>query len=363
MNTKYVLFAASAVLLSTFAGLMLVELGLRIVDRSPVKSTWLEMHERGFMMNRADTDGLHTLNDIRVRYQLSPQRTRGAEVREEDLNIWVFGDSFTFGLLLEEEESFVHYLNEQVGERAPESKIRFINAGVGGAGLADWLAFLETYGENMPIDGLLFVHNYDDFARTIAKNLYMINDAGALQESRRWRERDIKQALDQSWLWKQLQERSRLCSYLQSLFWNKLFFDDLFSSENGVPHPYSGFETTADYHIYALELMPLLYARLARFSDQNQLPVWISSTGFIGKEQADEVNRMVFAELPAMLKHAGFYYDDLTPELSKRVEGNYDSIRIPGDTHPNAEGAALIGELLWKTGGASVMQHFVPAER
>ncbi|MFW6346996.1 MAG: hypothetical protein ACOC2C_00125 [Cyclonatronaceae bacterium] len=342
------------------AGLLIVEIGLRIADRAQLKSTWLEMHERGFMMNRADTDGLHTHNDIRVRYHLSPQRTRGGVVNEEDINIWVFGDSFTFGLLLEEEDSFVHYLNEQVGEYAPDSGIRFINAGVGGTGLADWLAFLETYHDELPIDGILFVHNYDDFARTLAKNLYVLDDAGVLQESRRWRERSIKKTLDESRLWKQLQENARLFSFMQSLFWSKVYFEDLYEQNSTVINPYSGFETMTDYHAYALELMPHIYERLARFSAEQQLPLWISTTGFIGKEESDAVNEVVFSELPEIIANAGLYYEDITPELNARIAGNYDAIRIPEDTHPNAAGAALIGELLWERSGETILKHFSP---
>ena len=360
MSLKYILFGATAVLLSTLAGLLIVEAGLRIIDRAQLKSTWLEMHERGFMMNSADTDGLHTYNDIRVRYHLSPQRTRGKAVSDEDINIWVFGDSFTFGLLLEEEDSFVYHLNEKVSEKAPNSRIRFINAGVGGTGLADWTAFLETYEGTFPIDGILFVQNYDDFARSIAKNLYVLDDAGALQESRRWRERNIKKIMGESWLWKQLQENFRLFSYLQSFLWNKLYFEDLITGENSVVDPFSKFETVDDYHAYALELMPLIYERMARFSDEQQLPLWISTTGFIGKEEADEVNKVVFNELPELLENAGIYYDDITPQLNEKIAGNYDAIRIPEDTHPNAAGAALIGELLWERSGEKIIKHFSP---
>lgn len=358
MNAKYILFAATAMFLSAFAGLLIIEAALRIADRSPVKSTWLEMHERGFMMNRADTDGLHTYDDIRVRYHLSPQRTRGAAVNEKDINIWVFGDSFTFGLLLQEEDSFVHQLNEQVKEAAPESGIRFINAGIGGTGLADWLAFLETYGDELPIDGLLFVQNYDDFARAVSKNLYVIDDAGKLQESRRWREREMKQTLDESRVWKQLQEHSRLFSYLQTLLWNKYYFEDVTAEQEGVPNPFSEFETLDDYHAYTLRIMPLLYARLARFTEERQFPLWITTSGFIGKEEAAEVNDKVFAELPAIANSLDLYYDDITPELSSRINDDYNAIRIPGDTHPNPTGAALIGKLLWTRTGTKIIGQF-----
>jgi lysophospholipase L1-like esterase len=357
MNAKHILFAAIAILLSAFAGFLLVELGLRIVDRSPVKSTWLEMHERGFMMNRADTDGLHTYNDIRVCYHLSPQRTRGSAVDEKDINIWVFGDSFTFGLLLEEEDSFVYQLNERVKEVAPDSGVRFINAGIGGTGLADWLAFLETYGDEQPIDGLLFVQNYDDFARAVSKNLYVTDDAGGLQESRRWRERAVKSTLDESLIWKQLQEHSRLFSFLQSLLWNKYYFEDV-KAENGIPNPFAEFETLDDYHAYTLRLIPLLYARLTRFTDERQLPIWITTSGFMGKEDADEVNNMVYAELPAIMDNLDLYYDDITPELSSRINDDYDAIRISGDTHPDPSGAALIAELLWARSGTTILEHF-----
>lgn len=355
MSKKYVLFALITVIMSAAAGVLLVELGLRIIDRSPVKSTWLEMHERGFMMNRAHTDGLHTFNDIRVRYELSPERSRGEPVDEAHTNIWVFGDSFTFGLLLPEADTFVSRMNMKIAAHAPDSDIRFINAGVGGTGLADWLAFLETYGEKLPIDGILLMHNYDDFARTLAKNLYVADGAGGLQESRRWRERGIKRTLDESRLWKLLQENFRLFSYVQSLLWSTLYFEDLFEASDEVINPFAGLGTLDEYHAYALEVVPQIYERLLRLSQRRQVPLWVSTTGFIGKEQADEVNELVFDALPDMLEEAGIYYDDITPHLHEKIAGNYDQIRIPGDTHPNRKGAALIGELLWERSSAVIM--------
>ena len=70
------------------------------------------------------------------------------------------------------------------------------------------------------------------------------------------------------------------------------------------------------------------------------------------------IEDLIFDELPDMLENAGIYYDDITPELSQRINTDYDAIRIFEDTHPNAAGAALIGELLWERSGPSIITRY-----
>ncbi len=357
MTLKHTLFALIVVTFSFFMALLAVEAYLRIANHAPVKSTWLEMHERGFMMNRSDMSALHTHDDIRVRYQLSPQRTRGSEVDENRTNIWVFGDSFTFGLLLQESDTYLHHLNRFASREHPDSDVHFVNAGVGGTGLADWVAFLETYGHTYPIDGILFLHNYDDFERMIAKNLYIL-DNSELRTSKRWEETPLKQRLDNNRLWVWIQERSRLASYLQTLLWNTSYFTDV--TEYRLPeYPMPpSFTTETDFLNYTTALTGRLYVETSRIADELEIPFWVSTTGFIHDDIHNDINGFVFSHLPDLLESAGVYYEDISPKLSELVEGDYDRIRIPRDSHPNPEGASLIARLLWNGPGQEIVGYF-----
>jgi|GEM_PF-2220765 len=347
---KNAIFGLIIIIFSIVLALLAAEAFLRLSDRSPVKSTWLEMHERGFMMNRASVDALYTLDDRSVRKSISQLRTRGLAPNSDDLNIFVMGDSFTFGLLLEEQDTFVELLNRRVELEAPDSGVRFINAGVGGTGLADWVAQLHEFQDDWPMDGILIIHNYDDFMRMLAKNLYVAQPDSTLLHSMRWVENPVKRSFDQSRLWKSLQENSRLASLLQNYLWSSIYFTDIIYGSDPDPElpRMPEYEWEHEYASYAITLTDKLYEKLAELADELDIPLWVGTTGYLYEENLTDINREVILELDSIFERHGIPYADITPALSEKVDGDFARITIPRDTHPNEEGAAMIAEQLWE---------------
>ncbi|MCH8567669.1 MAG: hypothetical protein LAT67_05370 [Balneolales bacterium] len=341
---KYTLFALVAILLSSTVMFIIAESVVRLTPRSPVLSTWLQMHDRGFMQNMPSVSRLHTLRDIRVRYSISSARTRGSEPLETDHNTFVFGDSFTFGLLLQEEDTFLHHLNSM------QSKTTYVNAGIGGTGLADWVVMLETYGSEWPVDAILIIHNYDDFVRMFSKNLYVLQD-GEMIPSVRWRETRLKRMMDSSRLWVWMQERSRLITFVQRLLWDNLYFIDISQNRPELRDQYPPlptFETNAELKDYFIDLTEAYYDLLLELSIRLDIPVTVITTGFIS-EQIPEFgvyNQFVFDHLSDILENRGIQFNDITPELLEITEQDLSRIQIPGDGHPTAEGAFLMARIM-----------------
>ncbi|MCC5932592.1 MAG: hypothetical protein JJU35_00010 [Balneolales bacterium] len=333
---------------SALCGFIVLEAGLGILDRAPVQSTWLAFHERGASTNLPNLSPLHTHRDIRVRYELSELRTRGTAPDPEHFNIWMFGDSFTFGLLLQEEETFVHHLNTFAESESclARANIRFINAGVGGTGLSNWPAWLEVFGDDLPVDALFFMHNYDDMERSFWSNHYVLQ-GGQLLPSLRWIERPLKQRLDRSGSWRWLRENFRSFTMIHTLMWRSLFFEDIVNSGNPAFMPPPFFEQMEEWVDYNIRLSRALYLRSLELADQSGVPLWAGSTGWLAYPHLSAGNEAVFAALPQLLEELDVPWFDISPALYETLGGDYEPATIPGDTHPNPDGARLIAELLW----------------
>ncbi|AXJ02109.1 hypothetical protein CYPRO_2871 [Cyclonatronum proteinivorum] len=346
--SKSLLFYSLLFVFSLLSGFIVLEAGLRALDRAPVQSTWLAFHERGASTNLPNLRPLHTHQDIRVRYELSELRTRGALPEPQHYNIWMFGDSFTFGLLLQEEDTFIARLNRKAicQDDGCLDQVRFINAGVGGTGLSNWPAWLEVFGEALPMDALFFVHNYDDMERSFWSNHYVLK-GDELLPSLRWIERPSKQRLDRSGFWRWLRENFRAFTMLHTLMWGSVFFEDIIKSGNPDFLPPPVFETMDEWVNYNIRLSEALYRRSLEIAAETGVPLWSGSTGWISPPHLTDGNRAVFESLPETLAALGVPYFDISQAMFERLGGDYEPVTIPGDTHPGPEGAQLIAELLW----------------
>lgn len=343
---KKIIFYLLAFLLLGGGGFLAGELTLRLIDAVNPKSTWLQMDERGFMKNIPDRSNLHTLDDIRVRYEFSSMGTRGEEPDSADTNIFVYGDSFTFGLFLPEKHTFINHLNEQ-----SDSGLTFINAGVGGTGLADWVAQLEEYlkEENyaQTVDGVMIVANYDDFARSLSKNLYVISEDSTLRASKRWEERSVKKWLDRQDWFVTAQEHSLIISAVHSMLWPWYYVD--MTEQNPDKYEVPQVWNEKDEQVYAeytKKLTELLVYRLHEILDDHKIPLYITTTGYLTDEKLTLVNKAGFEGFKAGIQENNIPFADITKKLKGEIDGDYDSITIPGDSHPDSLGAALIGKFM-----------------
>jgi len=79
----------------------------------------------------------------------------------------MLGDSFTFGWLLNKEDTAAYHLQRYADEEFGKEKFYFLNAGTGGWGTADYVAFVDDFIEEIKPDVVLVVLNTDESLHSI----------------------------------------------------------------------------------------------------------------------------------------------------------------------------------------------------
>ena len=330
--------------------LLLAEILVRVLIPRYKMTTWIEMHPRGFMMNQAGVEAYHYFKDRRVTYRLNEHRLRGSEIPDDGKKILLLGDSYTFGLLLHEEDTFADHLQNKANTSLENLNVHFMNAGVGGAGLADWPAWLEYKGEEISPDlVILFLNNWD-VDRAISKNLFVVNpDDSTLVESMRWKPREFMFRLGRMGWYRWIQRYSDLVNILVTQAWRHIYFTDITynfdpeKSETPIPE-------IADLYAesdYSLLLAEKLLERMNGWCETHDCRFVTAATGFFKDESVGEHTekfyQMILENPPKdllLFDNSGCLFD--------KVNGDFESIYIPGDGHPNEEGAIFIAECTWQ---------------
>ncbi|WP_234567475.1 SGNH/GDSL hydrolase family protein [Rhodohalobacter sp. 614A] len=336
------------VLAGIILAFILAEILVRVFLPQNKMVTWIEMHPRGFMMNQSDIEALHEFDDRTLRYQFNEWGLRGnKKIQQDDINILLLGDSFTFGLLLNQQATYASLLQDRLHANFPSADFQILNGGIGGTGLADWPGWLNQKGESISPDIIILYLNYMDVDRALSKNLYVVEDS-KLQNSIRWKPRKIFMSLGRMGWYRWLQEHSELTNILVKLAWRDLYFSDQtdnFSQQNSqvlIP-PADAFDPKSGY---SLQLAKLLTEQLQIWCEQNGCRFILTTTGFFDE---NSTGAHTFSYYKSLVNETpeNIYFFDNTPCVHEQTQGDFDNIRIPGDSHPNERGAQIIADCSW----------------
>jgi len=311
--------------------------------------TWLEMHPKGFMMNQVGGSSFQQFADRTASYSFTKQRLRGQEeASANNKRVLALGDSFTFGLLLNQEHTFTHHLNQSLKQVGNDSTV-ILNGGVGGAGLADWPLWLETYGEDIAPSIVLYYLNVSDLERALSKNLFVLQN-DTLIKSMRWQPQAFMFELGRKGWYRWLQANSDIANILVKLMWKHLYFKDLtnnFDAEESsylIPD-YDDFLLESDY---SLDLGLKLISRMQNWCAANNCKLIVTTTGFFEqRETPNHTSKLYNSILESGLPNNIPFYDN-TPCVTNLASNDLNNIRIPIDLHPNELGGELIATCTWQ---------------
>jgi len=208
------------------------------------------------------------------------------------------------------------------------------------------------------MDGILLVMNFNDFFRSLARNLY-VYDNETLIASQRWRQRGIKTFLDDSKIYKFLQENFHIFSGIQRFFW-RWYFQDLTHNFDPkktlvqIPEP-EAFDEDSDYIV---SLSYQLLSKLKRLADSKNIPVWITTTGFLVQDRLTIYDSNAYSSLDSLTQQLHLPYHDITPKLIERIDNDFSKIEIEGDDHPNPEGSVYISNLIYENIGQKIIKYY-----
>jgi hypothetical protein len=330
--------------------LLLAEILVRIFIPRYKMTTWIEMHPRGFMMNQAEVEAYHQFKDRRVTYRLNEYRLRGDEISDDGKKVLLLGDSYTFGLLLHEEDTFAAHLQNKADNSLENLNIHFLNAGVGGAGLADWPAWLEHKGDEISPDLVILFFNNWDVDRAVSKNLFVVNpEDSTLVESMRWKPREFMFRLGRMGWYRWIQRYSDLANILVTQAWRHLYFTDITynfdqeKSETPIPE-ITNLYAESDYSMLLAEK---LLKRMNDWCESNNCKFITAATGFFNDDDIGEHTEKFYHKISESPPDELLFFDNSDCLLDK-VNGDFESIYIPDDGHPNEDGAAFIAECTWQ---------------
>jgi len=296
---------------SLLVALLLAEGVLHLLHPFDRMQTWIEMADRGYVMNRAGGTAIHELDGQAVTYSFNEHRfrveSRASSVERQASSI-LLGDSYAFGLHLPDTVTLAH----RMGWR---------NFAVGGAGPADYLAQMRDFlprWEN--VDTVLVLLSIDDATRTLGKDLFRLDG-----ESQRWRPSAFRGLMEALPGYHPLQKHSYLLNGFIRLAWPRWYFEEL---------------STPDVRPDSLTVIRLhtkIFAEMRDLCVRAGCELVLASNGFWGFQTVDRNQDWLMRAMPQIAAEIGVRYVDCA--LAKEV-----GYELPTDPHPSAEGvSAMVG--------------------
>ncbi len=317
-------------LASTLIALAGAEVAVRMFAPQPLSGSWFIVGPLGSYINEASGSATHVLPDRTVTYELNSRHQRGrVEPDPRARKVLVLGDSFTFGIGLKFEDTYVQKLQRDLDANLGDGKIQLLNAGVGGGGTADQLAYLEAFGDGLDLSAVIVFVSFADFERAVQRGIYVISpDTQELLVLDRSSERSrLKKALQGNRLYEFLLEHSHLVQLMR----NAVVLGGGVINEPLATKP----DTQKDLE---RRLARLLFRRLAAWCQARHVQLTVLTTGW---------PLVDYPWLDSVLREETIYFVDLGQKVASIVAQNPSRYTIASDAHPNEAGAAIISAAAW----------------
>jgi len=163
------------VFFSTVGTLALCEVLVRIIAPQDYTGTWYENSPHGANINKANWVSRHQVGQRVIQYRLNDLHLRGGPIGNGAHRVLCLGDSFTFGYLVAEPDTFVNRLGELAKQDFPGTTFEFLNGGVSGAGTGDMVLFTEDFAPRIRPEAIVIFLNNDDVERTVGTKLFQLD--------------------------------------------------------------------------------------------------------------------------------------------------------------------------------------------
>ena len=366
---------------SFFVALMVAELAVRMIAPQNLSGTWRVVGPRGYRINKANGQARHQFGQRVVHYQFNEHHLRGEAILSDRIRVLCLGDSFTFGWLLEEQDTYIQLLNRYCDQELGRDVFQFLNGAAGGWGAAHYLAYLEDFGDQIQPHMVIVFLSMNDMGRSVGSGLYTIKDRSSLElEPHQYHDprHGLKQwanaipgyqfLLHHSHLFQLIrqtavimgkkkkpretpdpQEDSAVPSHPQRVLEPVLAQD---AKRQRIKDP-AGSVAGTTLPLEAAILGQGIFKRLKAWCDERDTPLLVLTTGFVGYLHNTPDHGDFTVDKPFFEQAETFFHDQGTPftTVSLRPQPSQnrslDDLMIPGDRHPNERGAQLVAESAW----------------
>jgi len=264
--------------------------------------------------------------------------------------VLVLGDSFTFGWLLKNEDTYINLLAKA------NNHMVFHNAAAGGWGASDYTAYMETYCSKINPDIVLIIMNSDDVGRMLRSSLYSYNPTLNLVFRSKYEVtlRDkLKVLLNAFPLYNFLLENSHLIQLTRSTYLgtNVSKFKKIEKYNSKVFR--FGLRNIKSID-YSNKFSAALFKHLKKISTNCESELRIIYSGVQKKRNLGIYPTLEFIEYAKgidFFQNVGIRFIDLTnnPYLIE-YQDNSSKYVIKNDAHPNEAGAKLLFKAINESG-------------
>jgi lysophospholipase L1-like esterase len=333
MRFRNILANVVLIAVSIGLGLALGEIATRLLAPQRMSGSWSLVGPSGAFINKSSGTAVHVLPTRTVTYEFNSKHLRNREEpNPQAVRVLVLGDSFTFGSGLALGNTYIGLLQRDFDSKFGEGRIQLLNAGAGGTGTADQLAFLEAFGDDLKPSAVVVFVSGDDFNRAIQRGIYTISgDTNDLVKHDRTQERSLlKRVIQGSALYNFLLTNSHLLQLVR----NAVVFGG-----GGTVNTATVSEGDGSVRL-ALErrLATLLFRRMAAWCEARDIQFSVLTTGWPWGG---------YPWLGEVLHKDGIYFRDLRSQVAGKVDGALEKYQIKDDGHPNESGAMIIKDAAW----------------
>ncbi len=246
------------------------------------------------------------------------------KISNEEINIVVIGDSFTYGLGVKRNETYAHFLEGLLNTKNKGNKFRVINAGINGYNLQQVNKLYKTviqYDPDIIIFGLM-TNDFDQYKIRKTKDNYIITYYNA----------EIPDLLNIPF--NEFLTRFKIGKYINLQIFNKKI-------KRG--------DADIDYIIENKDKSEDMLFEMYNSAVQKEIQFYVF---LLPDLHGDKCRTPIFYNQVTVLKE-DFVYSDFSQDLNELISNRCEDLAIhnfpePGvDGHPNVEGHRLFAQLLY----------------
>ena len=279
------------------------------------------------------------------KYHFYHPHLRDTPVKPVATHILVLGDSFTFGLFLPWNQTYLYRLQHDANHYFGHDHYQFLNAATPGWGTAQYLSYLEHYGNKVSPKIVLVFLNTDDIGRSMKDLTLSYCKSHAIQYAKPSVKshtlllpKSIKNWIFNSWLFKQ----SALIHFMYYLSISVIFSSQ---DESNLLIPMSSDLSFDDQS--AIHCGKSLFSQINQWCKTHHAKLIVITTGFNGFYPLGihDPTKIFLTKAKYFFAQANIPYLDISSPFKKEVFEK--PFQIPRDGHPNVFGAQVIEKLSW----------------
>lgn len=320
---------------ATAIALVGVEAGLYKFSPQTLGSSWLTTSVRGYALNRRSTTVTHDMPGRSARYRINSLGFRGGELAGQGRSVLIVGDSVTFGLWLDETDTFVSRIASSAAREWGAGGLSFMNAAVAGWGTADYVAFVEDEGDRLRPDVVLVFIGFDDVRRAWVSPLWSLAENGTVSRRPPSELRTGVRRIANVPGYRFLIEHSHAAQLVRRALIASESDSEPVVDRSEVPN--------------SLTLTEGLFARLSEWCRSRRIALLVSNgtlLEFSGETESQNPTATFLKNAEALFARLSVPYLSVARAHGALTEP-LTSFEITDDGHPNERGARLIFETVW----------------